>query len=135
MPSRSRPVPTENGRKRRDALVRPAAADSQIFHNLIGNVAEFVVADPNHAFDKVRKYEEVNAAIAVAASEKRVFGIGASALSPKAVAPNQKHLIDKIDAPFSDVGFRLAFTAPKDALFELVMKSVTVRTGVYQPVQ
>ncbi|MBS0195884.1 MAG: hypothetical protein JSR77_03920 [Planctomycetes bacterium] len=87
----------------------------QLFHHLIGNVAEFVCDDPS-AWSKsgisgsVPTKKKLDDFAAAAAGNLKV--IGASALSPAAIDPAQAQTISKgrVKNAYSDVGFRLAFT-------------------------
>jgi hypothetical protein len=93
-----------------------------VFHDLIGNAAEFVVdiqpgegekldvSDPAHAVDQVKAWFNPDRQASVAV-------IGGSALSAPDLNPLTAYKLPA-NAPsraFSDVGFRLAFSDPKAA--------------------
>ncbi len=92
----------------------PAEASGQGFQNLVGNVAEFVWEDP----PSIEGIEASSAAIRTALGKgEKLKVIGGSALSPKEVSPNDPQTVNfaQARAGYSDVGFRLAFSAPKGA--------------------
>jgi hypothetical protein len=76
------------------ADARPESTD---FENLVGNVGEFVTAEPNSPDGRV---------------------IGGSSLSPPDVDPNIPCRPKFADDVYSDVGFRLAFNAPASSVKE-----------------
>jgi hypothetical protein len=78
---------------------RPVDADTQVLHNLVGNVAELVVADEG---SRDRTGDAVPVAI-----------IGGSALSGRSAAVDVPWPLtaDKRNEAYADVGFRLAFSA------------------------
>jgi hypothetical protein len=94
-------------------------------HDLVGNVAEYVLDGPNaNAVIKVAKptVDSVDAEIAGANVDLGV--IGGSALSPPQIPFNQKQALvmdsDQTAGGFSDVGFRLAYTAPIDSINDVL---------------
>jgi formylglycine-generating enzyme required for sulfatase activity len=92
----------------------PAEAGVQGFQNLVGNVAEFVWEDPA----SIEAVEASSAAIRTALGKgEKLRVIGGSALSPKEVGPNDPQPVNfaQARAGYSDVGFRLAFSAPRGA--------------------
>lgn len=112
------------------APVGPAAAQEAVFHHLVGNVAEMVCEDAR-AWNQppgAEVLEPTKQALTALARKQALAVIGGSALSapalkdatayPLADPPNDK------DTRFSDVGFRLAFTAPTQPLDELVRRLV-----------
>jgi hypothetical protein len=82
------------------------------FQNLIGNVAEFVWEDPDSLEGLEATADKVRAALG---KGEMLRVIGGSALSPKEVDPMtaQPVYFDEAREGYSDVGFRLAFSAPK----------------------
>jgi hypothetical protein len=111
-----------------------------VFHDLIGNAAEFVldvqpgdservdVSDAAHAADAIKKWF-------TPARESCVAIIGASALSPPNLDPRTAYKLSA-DAPrrtFSDVGFRLAFTDPRSliAVDPATLRAVAVQHTEY----
>jgi len=98
---------------------RPAGAGGgSLFHHLIGNVGEYLCNVPDQ-FDAVqdrrspesiRKFaQQVTGQLAV---------IGGSALSPPELPLDKPLPLTRSDQCYSDVGFRLAFTAPAKSLAE-----------------
>jgi hypothetical protein len=87
------------------------------FHHLLGNVAEFVFEAPED-LDKLTdpSAPAVQDLLRKGAGTLRV--IGASALSDPKIAPTQPYPVEPSEAAagYADVGFRLAFTAPAEAL-------------------
>jgi hypothetical protein len=49
-------------------------------------------------------------------NKPNVYVIGASALSPSIVKPDEPYEAEKHNEIYSDVGFRLAFTSPREKL-------------------
>ncbi|HEX4793927.1 MAG TPA: SUMF1/EgtB/PvdO family nonheme iron enzyme [Humisphaera sp.] len=97
-----------------------AAGDAAVFHDLVGNVAEFVCSATG-AFERssnrntaegVRDFAKEHAA--------DLFVIGGSALSPPQVPVDKPLAMSKSDQGYADVGLRLAFTAPARTLAERV---------------
>ncbi|MGI9014687.1 MAG: hypothetical protein ACR2GY_10610 [Phycisphaerales bacterium] len=101
--------------------VDPGAADAQGFRNIIGNVAEFVLAD-------ARGIDAVDRGTITLRSLGDLLGndlaslqiIGGSALSPGSVPLDQPQTLRTLGrryaerGAFADVGFRLAFTLDGD---------------------
>jgi hypothetical protein len=87
------------------------------FRHLVGNVAEFVFEDPA-ALAKVEATKAGVEKLFSSASEK-VRVIGGSALSSPKVKVDTAQPVDakEMQGGFSDVGFRLAFTAPAEPLY------------------
>ncbi len=99
------------------------------FHDLVGNVAEYVFDAPNANAvikDNTASAADINAAIAAgpAAKRKDLFVIGGSALSPPEILFNVKQECDPLfpqtASGYCDVGFRLAFTAPIDSIVDVL---------------
>ena len=94
-------------------------AGTDIFRNLVGNVAEYV-CDASQEFERrndkgtpdgARRFAQDNAAALAV--------IGGSALSPPELPVTTPLPVDRAGA-YADVGFRLAFTAPSRSLSERV---------------
>jgi Sulfatase-modifying factor enzyme 1 len=86
----------------------------QGFQHLIGNVAEFVWEDPA----SIETVEATAARVRAALGKgEKLRVIGGSALSPKTISPSEPQQVRFLQASegYSDVGFRLAFSAPKGA--------------------
>ena len=88
------------------------------FHHLVGNVAEYVFDDPDH-LDKLPPLSPADFEALLTAEPLRMFVIGASSLSPPELREDTPYPVKSGDADsdfgFSDVGFRLAFTAPDES--------------------
>ena len=115
------------------------ATPSSDFRHLVGNVAEFVFDDPSGFDEKFRDLAALTPqALASFLSEgKAKLGvIGGSALSPPEAwngrdKPFDRALAVGLEAPpngYSDVGFRLAFTAPTGTPIAAA-KAFLVRNG------
>jgi hypothetical protein len=96
------------------------------FHHLVGNVAELVLERPDRFDAEFRKGGELKGSAVRAYAEKHEADarvVGGSALSAPAVwngAERPFHKTWPLDQPASrdgwaDVGFRLAFTAPRES--------------------
>ena len=97
-------------------------------HDLVGNVAEYVFDDPaaTKALQPAGMHptlDEIDAAIANAPDKVAVIG-GSSLSSPEIplTVPQQIDM-DSAYAGFSDVGIRLAYTAPFDSI-EVVLARI-----------
>ena len=88
------------------------------FHELVGNVAQIVCEAPD-AFDDLKDKSSV-ATIRqfLDQSPNSLFVIGGSALSPPDVPLETPLPVVHSDVAYSDVGLRLAFTAPARSLSE-----------------
>ena len=103
-----------------DGVLWFAAVDSDeggTFHHLVGNVAEFVCG----ACEDLEKLKVESAADAekfFQANAERFYVVGGSALSAPSIKPETPGLVPAKEAAlgYSDVGFRLAFTAPAESL-------------------
>jgi formylglycine-generating enzyme required for sulfatase activity len=88
------------------------------FHQLIGNVAQFICEAPD-AFDD---WQDKSSAAAVRKfldqAPDSLFVIGGSALSPPDMPLQTPLPLQHTDIGYADVGFRLAFTAPARSLSE-----------------
>jgi hypothetical protein len=92
-----------------------------VFHNLIGNVAEYVMDEPVVLAEKVSVSPPASTADIVHRVAdwfspehlEAVSVIGGSALSPPGLDPAKPYPLPKNFSQFSDVGFRLAFTDPE----------------------
>jgi len=87
------------------------------FHHLVGNVAEFVY-EGYADLDKMTETTDFNTEKVrdFLNNNPNVYVIGASALSPSIVKPDEPYEAEKHDEIYSDVGFRLAFTSPREKL-------------------
>jgi formylglycine-generating enzyme required for sulfatase activity len=103
-------------------LFRPAPSPNREFHDLIGNVAEYVLEKPE-AFARWTSKETAEDIQRFLNDTPNAVGvIGGSALSSPELpldkplllpgARQGERLFSEIDRGFSDVGLRLAFTAP-----------------------
>ncbi|MCE7973165.1 MAG: hypothetical protein DYG92_02395 [Leptolyngbya sp. PLA1] len=91
---------------------QPVTEGTTTFENLEGNVAEIVLAnEAAYARAPVPPKEGLLGAIKAAVKSADVRVVGASALSPGAVSPTTPYGVKSVSAYWSDVGFRLAFTA------------------------
>jgi formylglycine-generating enzyme required for sulfatase activity len=112
----------------------PATAGGM--HDLVGNVAEYAFDGPG-AINVIKDNLPTTAAIdaAVTAGKRSVFVLGGSSLSPPDVLFNQKQELDITFPPtaigFCDVGFRLAYTAPIDSIFDVL--AATFKEPAYLP--
>jgi hypothetical protein len=105
-------------------LFRPVPSNDGAFADLVGNVAEYVceVPDAFARWNAKRTAEGVKGFLANTASGDDAVAvvavIGGSALSPADVPPDKPLPVTRTDRGFSDVGIRLAFTAPARDLAE-----------------
>jgi formylglycine-generating enzyme required for sulfatase activity len=108
----------------------PVPTSSPEFSHLMGNVSEYVLgavpAEP------VQGGAPSAAAVAglLAAAGTRVLVIGGSALSPPSVDADRPYAFRLEDAArgYADVGFRLAFSAPRETTAERLMGLVQKQT-------
>lgn len=103
-----------------DGTVWFAPVDSgaeQRFHHLVGNVAEFVHDQPD-AIEGLSDSSAKGVAGFVSRTLDHLYVIGGSALSPPEVVTDKPYQADLITCQQgrSDVGFRLAFSAPRRTL-------------------
>jgi hypothetical protein len=100
-------------------LFRPAGSEAgSAFQDLVGNVAEFVceVPDAFARWERKRTADDVKQFLAD--TPDAIAVIGGSALSPADLAPDKPVRVKRTDLGYSDVGLRLAFTAPARNLAE-----------------
>ncbi|MDX2132093.1 MAG: SUMF1/EgtB/PvdO family nonheme iron enzyme [Planctomycetota bacterium] len=85
------------------------------FRHVVGNVAEFVLDGEASAQLVAPTREAIEGLIGKNGANVRVMG--ASALSPAEIAPESAERVRavQVNVAFSDVGFRLAFSAPRAA--------------------
>lgn len=83
-----------------------------VFRHLIGNVAEFVFEDAEACANAPATRAGVDALVG---KGEQIRVIGASALSPVEVKADEPLPVRPVAVWFSDVGFRLAFSAPRGA--------------------
>ena len=89
-----------------------------VFHDLIGNVGEYVMDDPAVQAEKIsvtpplKSDEIVHRVNDWFTPDHPVSVIGGSALSPPDLDPTKPYPLPKDQNRFADVGFRLAFTDP-----------------------
>ena len=102
------------------------------FRNLVGNVAEFVFDDPA-ALAKVEPTPaEVDKLLRASIDKLRV--IGGSALSSPDLKVETPYPVDPAELHgFSDVGFRLAFTAPAEPLQARLRRTLTAQGYLLPP--
>lgn len=94
---------------------RPVDASTPgTFHDLLGNVSEFVIEDPAAVENIQPTREGVEAALG---KGEKLKIIGGSALSPQTQPTSEPQPVSFSQARlgYSDVGFRLAFSAPRAA--------------------
>ncbi len=89
----------------------------EVFRHLVGNVAEYVYEDPSGFEGQFANPEDLSAERVrefVAHNSSRIRAIGGSALSPWEAGVDKSEEVDLDDSRggYSDVGFRLAFSAP-----------------------
>ena len=94
-------------------------------HDLVGNVAEYVFDAPNaNAVIKDAKPTPPAVDAEIAAASDKVGVIGGSSLSPPQIPFNEKQAVlmdsDQTAGGFSDVGMRLAYTAPIDSINDVL---------------
>jgi formylglycine-generating enzyme required for sulfatase activity len=88
------------------------------FHQLIGNVAQFVCEAPDGFDDYPDKSGAASIRKFLETAPDALFVIGGSALSPPDMPLQTPLPLTHTDTGYSDVGFRLAFTAPARSLNE-----------------
>jgi formylglycine-generating enzyme required for sulfatase activity len=110
---------------------RPVGSTHRVFHDLVGNVAEYVLDTPTGDVESLPAGLSIDAKSISewfsAANHLQQMGvIGGSFLSPPELDPMTRLPLPPTTAPheYADVGFRLAFTDPKAyADVSLVIKS------------
>ena len=115
---------------------RPVGTSQHVFHDLIGNVAEFVIEDTAHESERLPiEHHQLGAKVITdwftgTGHTHEVAVIGGSVLSPPDLNPMVPYKLpaDGKATAFADVGFRLAFTDPK--LTESPMQS-SIRVARY----
>ncbi len=114
-------------------FARVTAGRPQRLHHLVGNVAEYVFEDPK-ALAGVDGSAEAVAGL-LSGSAGSVAVIGASAMSSPKLPRDRPRPVDPAIAAegFSDVGFRLAFTAPAEALRVRLRRLLTERGYLAAP--
>jgi len=91
---------------------QPVTEGTTAFENLEGNVAEIVLAnEAAYVRAPVPPKEGLLGAVKSAVKSADVRVVGASALSPASVSPSTPYGVKSVSAYWSDVGFRLAFSA------------------------
>jgi hypothetical protein len=105
--------------------VRPAGDGSGIPHDLVGNVAEYILDGPGaNAVIKDTRVSVADVDTAVASASNKLYVVGGSSLSPPQTQFNKMLPVDPTFAQtltgFSDVGFRLAYTAPIDSITDVL---------------
>ena len=101
-----------------DGVLWFAAVDAdggKTFHHLVGNVAEFTYAAPED-LEKLKANSAADVDRFFRAHANGFHVIGGSALSPPEIKPETPGRLSAKEAvaAYSDVGFRLAFTAPAE---------------------
>jgi len=89
----------------------PVSTSAKNFENLVGNVAEYVIADSADAMNSVAA---TAASVTAAKLSDQLRIIGGSALSSKSIKPEEPYGLSGIltRKGMSDVGIRLAFSGP-----------------------
>jgi hypothetical protein len=105
-------------------------------HDLVGNVAEYLFDGPNaNAVIKDANPSADGVDAAVAAVKDGLGVIGGSSLSPPNIVFNERQPVDpgfaQTSSGFSDVGFRLAYTAPIDSIVDVL--AVVFKEPKYLP--
>jgi formylglycine-generating enzyme required for sulfatase activity len=91
-----------------------------VFHHLVGNVAEFVCDAPREFDLAPNKTTAAGIRGFVEQQPKSLYVIGGSALSPPEVPFDKPQPVAQSDEAYTDVGLRLAFTAPSRSLAEKI---------------
>ncbi len=111
-----------------------AGAAPLVMHHLVGNVAEFVY-DSDEINQPILNNTPSPQAIddSIKKSANKVSVIGGSSMSPPEIPFNEKQPVNTGSAVsagwiptrrgYSDVGFRLAYTAPKETIVEVLAKA------------
>lgn len=116
--------------------------DPDGFHHLVGNVAELVFARPAVLDERLKGASALKASAVVAFLREQgavVAVIGGSALSPPELWDGRDRPFDKpwpLPGPasregYADVGFRLAFTAPRESAAARLQR--LLRSAAYLP--
>ncbi len=110
--------------------IAAGGAGTPIMHHLVGNVAEFVFDTPDIMVpipNNVASTNEIDDAVRKPTALNKMFVIGGSSLSPPEIPFNEKQPVSATSVPakrgYSDVGFRLAYTAPKETIVEVLAKA------------
>ena len=112
-----KPAPSRRGPPDGTLLFRPVPSNDGVFHDLVGNVAEYVCEVPD-AFARHDKETADQVKRFLSDTPDAVAVIGGSALSAPDVPLDEPLRVTRPDRAFSDVGLRLAFTAPARNLAE-----------------
>jgi hypothetical protein len=101
--------------------LRPVGNAQDVFHDLVGNVAEFVLDAPGLVSDQLPAGDnlaekDIADWFAAPGRMQQLGIIGGSFLSPPSIDPRVRQALPSgaSDPMFADVGFRLAFTDPKE---------------------
>jgi len=107
------------------------ASGGTVFHHLVGNVAQYV-CNASEAFEALPGRPSPQA-IAEFAGQARgsLYVIGASALSAPELPVDVPLPLPHADQGYSDVGFRLAFTAPPRSLGEQLERALQGQTYIW----
>ena len=111
---------------------RVNAGQAVEFHHIVGNVAEWTFED-SEALAKTADSASVVKCLAGASGKLAV--IGGSALSDPGIPTDAPQPVDFVEAAegYSDVGFRLAFTAPAESLSVRLRRLLTTRGYLTTP--
>jgi hypothetical protein len=107
-----KPPPPSRRHNDNTLLLRPEPSGDGAFHDLIGNVAEFVCDRPDDFAKWDDKAKAAKVKTFLEETPDAMFVIGGSALSPPDAPVDKPLPVARTDKGFSDVGLRLAFTAP-----------------------
>lgn len=111
------PAASRKGQPDDAVLFRPEPSNDGTFADLVGNVAEYVCEVPD-AFARHEKENAEDVKNFLADTPDAIAVIGGSALSPPETPVDEPLRVTRPDRAFSDVGLRLAFTAPSRSLAE-----------------
>ena len=105
-----------------DLSLPSQAVAGRLYHHLVGNVAEYVVQTPDQ-LDTLEVSEldpsETSDIMRAVTRSNQISVIGGSALSSPTINADQPQLINQESTTplaYSDVGFRLTFSAPRQSL-------------------
>jgi hypothetical protein len=104
-----------------------------VFHHLVGNVAQFLCAEPKKFDEMRRKNSLVALRDFVREPAGSLYVIGGSALSPPDAPVDKPLPVVRADQGYADVGLRLAFTAPPGSIFQKVKWALEGKDYLWPP--